>query len=106
MTREEFIEKCNHVVRNYRNVEEFNKCINQILDSGCIDLDNVQQDYTPAFWVVGALFSGQPTSASMGAFTKKSEEKTVGNRQILRSSFRGGFYKPKRLSPVESASIT
>ena len=41
MTREEFIEKCNHVVRNYRNVEEFNKCINQILDSGCIDLDNV-----------------------------------------------------------------
>lgn len=28
MTREEFIEKCNHVVRNYRNVEEFNKCIN------------------------------------------------------------------------------
>lgn len=56
MTREEFIEKCNHVVRNYRNVEEFNKCINQILDSGCIDLDKVPQDYTPAFWAVGAMF--------------------------------------------------
>ena len=57
MTREKFIEKCNDVVRNYRNAENFNKCINQILDSGCIDLDNVQQDYTPAYWGIGALLT-------------------------------------------------
>lgn len=57
MTREEFIKKCNYVVCNYRNIEEFNKCINQILDSGCIDLDKVPQDYTPAYWVVGAMLT-------------------------------------------------
>lgn len=75
MTREEFIEKCNHVVRNYRNVEEFNKCIIQILDSGCIDLDNVQQDYTPAFWVVGALFQRSADQCVNGSISEEKRRK-------------------------------
>lgn len=75
MTREEFIEKCNHVVRNYRNVEEFNKCINQILDSGCIDLDNVQQDYTPAFWVCSALFQRSADQCVNGSICEEKRRK-------------------------------
>lgn len=75
MTREEFIEKCNHIVRNYRNVEEFNKCINQILDSGSIDLDKVPQNYTPAFWVVGALFQRSTDNCVNGSVFEEKRRK-------------------------------
>ena len=55
MTKEEFIRKCNHVVQEYRDPVTFNKCIEEILASGCIDIDKVPQDYRPAYWVVGAM---------------------------------------------------
>lgn len=57
MTKEEFIRKCNHVVQEYRDQVTFNKCIEEILASGCIDLDKVPQDYRPAYWVVGAMLA-------------------------------------------------
>lgn len=57
MTKEEFIRKCNNVVQKYRDPATFNKCIEEILASGCIDLDKVPQDYRPAYWVVGAMLA-------------------------------------------------
>nr|DAG73771.1 MAG TPA: hypothetical protein [Bacteriophage sp.] len=82
MTREEFVKKCNDVVRNYRNVEEFNKCINQTLDSGCIDLDKVPQNYIPAFWVVGALFqrsANQCVNGSVCEETRRRDRREAKN---------------------------
>ena len=73
MTREEFIEKCNHVVRNYRNVEEFNKCINQILDSGCIDLEKCPNNYIPIYWGMGALFKRAMSQCLDGSVDKKTK---------------------------------
>lgn len=57
MTKEEFIRKCNHVVQKYRDPVTFNKCIEEILSHGCIDIDKVPQDYRPAYWVVGAMLA-------------------------------------------------
>ena len=57
MTKEEFIMKCNDIIREYRDPEKFDKCINEILESGCINLDKVPQNYIPAYWVVGAMLT-------------------------------------------------
>lgn len=75
MTKEEFIKKCNHIVRVYRDPDTFNKCIEEILASGCINLDKVPQDYTPAYWVVGAMLSKTANECINGSLYEEKRRK-------------------------------
>lgn len=72
MTEKDFLSKCHDILCKFENKETFNKCIHEILRSGCIDLENCPQNYIPIYWMMGALFKRAMSQCLEGSIDKKT----------------------------------
>ena len=82
MKKEEFISKCHDILGKFNNPELLDECLDEILQSGCIDLDKCPQNYIPAYWVMGALFeraANQCIKGSIDDRTRRQARKEANN---------------------------
>lgn len=75
MEKEELIKKCHDILRRFNTPELFDRCIDEILQSGCIDLNNCPQNYIPAYWVMGALFERAANQCLNGSVYDRERRK-------------------------------
>lgn len=72
MTKKDFLGKCHEVLRKFEDKDTFDKCICEILHSGCIDLEKCPNNYIPIYWVMGALFKRVMSQCLDGSIDKKT----------------------------------
>lgn len=85
MTEQEIIKRCYDVLGDFGDKRKLAKCIKEIVRSGCIDLQKCEQNYFPAYSIMGALFQRAADLCINGsAYESRRRQQKREARNILR----------------------